>query len=132
MSTWQKYESQEKRRQIATAQQALQDKEAKEVEEGNLDHLVNLDLKVLLARRVTREIKVIRALGVCQAIPQWPLSIVIRSSPSRVTKDRPGHQAHLVLLDHQDLEVLQGTLVRMDQEDYLEFQESRDNQVNQA
>lgn len=71
----------------------------------------------------------IRALGVCQASPQSLLCTVIRSSPSRGTKDKLDP---LGLQGHQDPEVPQEILAKMVLEGCLAFRVSQESQVNKG
>lgn len=110
---------QEKHLQNATAQQALQGNEVRGAEEETLV------LLALLVQKVIRENKVIKGLGVCQASPQSLPCTVIRSSPSRVTKDKQGLQ------DPQALQAQEGHLGTQGKMVPVECQEYPVNQGNQ-
>lgn len=110
---------QEKHLQNATAQQALQGNEVRGAEEETLV------LLALLVQKVIRENKVIKGLGVCQASPQSLPCTAIRSSPSRVTKDKQGLQ------DPQALQAQEGHLGTQGKMVPVECQEYPVNQGNQ-
>lgn len=116
---------QEKHLQSATARQALRGNEVRGAEEESLVLLVSPVCRALLVQKVIRENKVIRDLGVCQASPQLLLCTVIRSSPSRATKDRRGPQAL------QALQALEGLLGTQGRTAPAECQECLVNQGNQ-
>lgn len=71
----------------------------------------------------------IRDLGVCQASPQSPPCTVIRSSPSRVTKDKLGPQARLALQAQEGLLETQG---KMAPEECQESPVNQGTQENKA
>lgn len=76
-----------------------------------------------------RENKVIRDLGACQASPQLLPSTAIRSSLSRVTKDRQGLQDLQALLVQ---EAHLGTQERTAPEECQEYLVNQENQENKA
>lgn len=120
---------QEKHLQNATAQQALLGNEVRGAEEETLVLLVSLVLRALLVQKVIRENKVIKGLGVCQASPQSLPCTVIRSSPSRVTKDKQGLQDPQALQAQEGHLGTQGKMVPVE---CLEYPVNQGNQENKA
>lgn len=129
MNTWLKYGSPERHLQSATARQVLRGNEGREAGEESLVLLVSPVPRAPLVQKAIRENKAIRGLGACQASPQLLPYTAIRSSPSRVTKDKQGLQDPQALLVQ---EAHLGTQERMAPEGCPEYPVNQGNQENKA